>query len=80
MMVTHKDSSDKMAIRLSLRDWIFVIMSLAALVGYFVRMELGVQQIDGLKADVKELKEWKVAVEARHAARQYGPSRGDRDR
>jgi hypothetical protein len=76
----HKETGDKVGINLALRDWIYIVMLLCGMVAYFVRIEMQVRDISGLKDDVRVLKEKVTIIEARHAARTMGPSRGDRDR
>lgn len=78
--VHKKDDEEKVAIRLALRDWIYIAMLLAGMVGYFVRIEVKTSGIDAMKAMEADHEKRLTAIEARHAARLMGPSRGDRDR
>lgn len=78
--VHKKEDGDKVSIRLALRDWIYIVMLLAGMVGYFVRIEVKTSGIDAMKVMEADHEKRLTAIEARHSARMVGPSRGDRDR
>jgi hypothetical protein len=48
-------ASDKVGLKLALRDWIYVLFVLAGMIAYFVRIEMQVRDIATIKADIRAL-------------------------